>query len=47
MNSKDYWQLFLQTGAPEIYLLYNHTRKMENTHVLEDPGPCNAGHFLQ
>jgi len=47
MRSEDYWQLFLKTGAPELYLLYNHTRKMENTDVLENPGPGNAGHSLQ
>ena len=29
MNAKDYWEVFLETGAPEMYLLYNKVRKME------------------
>ena len=28
MNAGGYWQLFLETGAPEMYLLYNKARKM-------------------
>lgn len=47
MNAQDYWQMFMETGAPEMYLLYNNARKMENAHVLEDPGPGTAGHSLQ
>ena len=26
MNAMDYWQLFLETGAPEAYLLYNQAK---------------------
>ena len=22
MDAKDYWQIFMETGAPEFYLLY-------------------------
>ena len=29
----DYWQLFLETGAPEAYLLYNQAKRMEYPHV--------------
>ena len=29
MNAQDYWSLFLETGAPEMYLLYNRARQME------------------
>ena len=32
MNALDYWQLFLETGAPEMYLMYCK-RKSEETHV--------------
>ena len=46
MTSQDYWQMFLQTGAPEIYLLFNNARKMEKTNVLDDQGPGTAGHSL-
>ena len=47
MNAQDYWQMFLETGAPELYLLYNNARKMERSHVLDDSGPGVAGHTLQ
>lgn len=47
MNAQEYWQFFLETGAPEIYLLYNNARKMENTHVFDDSGPGASGHGLQ
>jgi len=47
MNANDYWQMFLETGAPELYLMYNKARKMENTHVFDDTGPGTAGHSLQ
>jgi len=47
MNTQEYWQFFLETGAPEFYLLYNNARKMEKTDVLDDTGPCTSGHSLQ
>ena len=36
MRSQDYWQIFLETGSPEVYLLFINARKMENTHVFDD-----------
>ena len=47
MNAQDYWQFFLDTGAPEMYLLYNRARKMEEAHVFDDTGSGTAGHSLQ
>ncbi len=47
MESMNYWQLFLQTGAPEFYLLYNNAKKMESGYVLDGSGPCTAGDPLQ
>ena len=47
MTSQDYWQMFLETGAPELYLLYNKARKTEMTYVSDNPGPGAAGHSLQ
>ena len=47
MTSQDYWQLFMDTGSPEFYLLYNNARKMESTHVFDDPRPGITGHTLQ
>ena len=38
MNAQDFWQVFLETGAPEMYLLYNKARKAEMTHVSNGAG---------
>ena len=47
MTSQDYWQMFIETGAPEMYLLYNNARKMESSNVLDDSGSGASGHNLQ
>lgn len=47
MNSKDYWQIFLETGAPEFYLLYNSAKKMERSHVLDYAGTRSQSYNLQ
>ena len=47
MRSDTYWQLFLTTGSPEAYLMYNEAKRMEQTHVLEHERPGAAGHTLQ
>lgn len=47
MMAQDYWQLFLQTGSPEVYLMYNDARKMESSDVFNDSGPGSAGHSIQ
>lgn len=47
MRSDDYWRLFLDTGAPEAYLLYSKALKMEATDVSEHQGPGAARHGLQ
>ena len=38
MNAANYWQLFLDTGAPEMYLLYQKARKTEEAHVSDHTG---------
>ena len=40
MKANDYWQMFIDTGAPELYLMYNAARKMEMSHVPESSSPC-------
>ena len=40
MNAKDYWSVFLETGAPEAYLLYSAALKTEGKHVPDDSGSC-------
>ena len=47
MKSNDYWQLFLESGAPEYYLLYQNALKMEGSHVLDDSGLGASCHGLQ
>lgn len=47
MNAQDYWSVFLDTGAPEMYLLYNKARKMEEADVFNDPGSGAASYGLQ
>lgn len=46
MNAQQYWQLFLQTGAPAFYLQYKQAT-MEESHVSDDPGHRPAGNGLQ
>ncbi len=47
MNAKDYWSLFLETGAPEAYLLYSNAMKMEAKDVSEYKRSGIAGYGLQ
>lgn len=47
MDAKEYWQLFLETGAPEAYLMYSSALKMEENHVPEGSGSGAAGNRLQ
>ena len=41
------WQLFLETGSPEAYLMYNEAKRLEQSHVPQYQGPGNSGHTLQ
>jgi hypothetical protein len=47
MDAKMLWQLFVETGAPELYMLYNMARKTEGVHVPNDTRTCSAGHEIQ
>lgn len=38
MDSQNFWQLFMETGAPEMYLLYTNARKQELTNALKSSG---------
>ncbi len=46
MNAKDYWTIFMETGAPAFYLQYKGC-KMEEDHVSDDPWPGAPGHGIQ
>ena len=47
MNAKDYWTVFLETGAPEAYLLYSAALKTEGKNVPDDSGRCPETNGLQ
>ncbi len=47
MNAQNFWQMFLETGSPEMYLLYSQAKKMEGHHVFDDQGLDTEGHKLQ
>lgn len=38
MNVNALWQVFLDTGSPEIYLLYNRARQAEGANVFKVKG---------
>ena len=46
MNANQLWQTFLETGSPEVYLLYNHAKKVEENHVFDGSGIGSSGHAL-
>ena len=47
MEARDYWQLFIETGAPEAYLLYSRQVKSEAQNVLDHSGHRPENHGLQ
>ena len=47
MKAMDYWQLFMETGAPELYLLYQQALKVEESNVSDCKGHCPARDGLQ
>ena len=47
MNANDYWNIFVETGAPEMYLLFNRARRMEEGYVPDNAGIGAEGIRLQ
>ena len=47
MNSNEYWEMFLQTGAPEAYLMYKQAIKMEESDVSKGAGVRITGNGVQ
>ncbi len=47
MDAQQIWQLFMDTGAPEMYLLYQKARRMEDAHVFEGSGTGASDYTLQ
>ena len=46
MDADGFWNAFVQTGAPEFYLMYKNALKMENRNVLDNTRPGDPGHTL-
>ena len=46
MASQDYWQMFLETGAPEFYLMYSKAQMMEKLNVFDSTGAGSQSHSL-
>lgn len=47
MRADFFWEIFLETGAPEAYLLYSRALKTEGVYVPDDERAGAAGHGLQ
>ncbi len=48
MMKETLWQLFLETGAPEAYLLYkSQSKRMEMSHVSDNQSTGTARDGLQ
>ena len=47
MNAQDDWTLFMETGAPEAYLMYSKALISEGSHVFNDPVQRPQGNGLQ
>ncbi len=43
MNAQFFWNVFMQTGAPEAYLLYNKAKRMEDSNVSDHQSFSAAG----
>ena len=47
MDAKDYWSLFLETGAPEWYLAFQACKRTEEANVSECGGSGAAADGVQ
>ena len=47
MNAQLFWQAFLDTGAPELYVLYSKAKEAEAAYVFNNSGTCFTCHQLQ
>ena len=47
MDPISLWQAFIETGAPEFYLMYNQARKAELNHVSDGSGTGHQSNQIQ
>lgn len=46
MNAENSWKMFLETGAPEFYLMYSQAKRTEENYVFNSAGVGTAGYKL-
>lgn len=46
MDTNLFWLAFMDTGAPEMYLLFRKARKLEESNVPDDKGLGASCHQL-
>ena len=47
MKAENFWQMFIDTGAPEAYMLYHYLKRTEGLDVSEGSGDGFTGNPLQ
>lgn len=47
MNAELFWQVFIETGAPEAYLLFQKMRRTEGGHVSDNQSTGAESYGLQ
>jgi len=47
MNAENSWKMFLETGAPEFYLMYSQAKKTEEGYVFDGTSSGTACNKLQ
>lgn len=47
MNAQELWNVFIETGAPEAYLLYSRAKRMEDVHVFDNQSTGSPDNGLQ
>lgn len=43
MDVQPFWELFVDTGAPEMFLLYRKAKRMGESNVSDDQGSGDSG----
>lgn len=47
MKARDYWSLFMETGAPECYVAFQAAKRREDEDVSENTGSCAPSNGVQ
>ena len=47
MDAAEYWKLFMESGRPEVYIMYAQALKTEGDYVPENAGVGIADQRLQ